>query len=522
MTRHRATTAILIALAAGAALAQDIRPGADACARLQQLSLPGVSILSATAVDGGPFMAPDPSKIGPWYTNGIHAMIGGDAPVVVPPFCRVTATARPSPSSNVGIEVWLPRASAWNGKLLGTGNGGSGGTIAYPMLAAGIDRGYATANTDLGTGAPNVSDISFGIGRPDLVADYAYRATHAMTTAAREIVNAYYARPPRVAYFSGCSTGGHQGLVEARRYPDDYDGIVAGAPDTSAEGMFAGLWQYAATHGDPASYFPASKLPLIARAVMAQCDALDGVTDGVIEDPRRCRFDPSSLECRSGDAADCFIAPQVAALKKIYEGIRDTRTGKIVYPGMEPGSEGGPLGLESILAMPPAPGAKAPVGYARWTRAWKGPGFDWDADFHAVVDELRPELSADPDLHVFGRRGKLLMYSGWSDPIEAPRGIIDYFESVRRTSSGAPFARLFMVPGMSHCAGGSNVSYFDSLGAIERWVEGNEPPDRIVAARIVNGVVTRTRPVCAYPKVARWTGQGSTDRAENFRCVAPE
>jgi feruloyl esterase len=520
--RFRVAMACFAAFAAATALAQVPRPaGSDGCERLLRLSLPDTTIISAVDIDAGPFMPPDPTKVGPWYTNALHTMVGADMPVAVPAFCRVSAVAKPTLVSNIGIEVWLPRPSAWNRKLLGTGNGGSAGAIVYPSLLAGVQRGYATANTDMGTGAANVSDYTFGVGHPELVIDYAYRATHLMTAAARAIVAAYYGRATRFSYFSGCSTGGHQGLVEADRYPADYDGIVAGDPDTSVEGMFAGTWQYAATHNDPAAYFAPSKLPMIRRAVLAACDALDGLVDGVVDDPRRCHFDIRTLQCEGRDGPDCFTAAQVSALVKIYEGIRNSRSGEVVFPGIEPGTEGGPLGLEPVLATPPGDGEQPRVGLAPWARTWRGSRFDWSTDFDAVVSELGPQLSARPDLRAFARRGKLLIYSGWADPAESPRAIVAHFEAVQNASASPSFARLFMVPGMYHCAGGTNVGYFDSLSAIERWVERGVRPDQMIGARVENGVVTRTRPVCAFPQVARWTGEGSSDRAENFRCVAP-
>lgn len=518
----RLVTACFTVCAVAATLAHNPRgDDADRCGQLLHLSLADTTIRSADAMDSGPFMPPNPATIGPWYTTGLHTMVGADMPVVVPAFCRVDAVVKPTPASNIGIEVWLPSRSAWNGDLLGTGNGGSAGAIVYPSLMAGVQHGYATANTDMGTGASSVSDYSFGVGHPELVTDYAYRATHLMTATARAIVAVYYGRSARFSYFSGCSTGGHQGLVEAARYPDDYDGIVAGDPDTSIEGTFAGAWQYAATHDDPAAYFPASKLPIIRRAVLAACDALDGVRDGVIDDPRRCHFDIRTLQCKGRDAPDCFTAAQVSALTRIYEGIRNPRTGEIVFPGIEPGTEGGPLGLEPILAIAPTADQLPHVGLARWARSWNGRRLDWDTDFGAVVRELAPQLSTTPDLRAFGRHAKLLVYSGWADSAEPPRAVVTYFEAVQKVSGSASFARLFMVPGMYHCGGGANIGYFDSLRAIAQWVESGLAPDRLIGARVENGVVTRTRPICAYPQVARWTGAGSSDRAENFRCVAP-
>jgi feruloyl esterase len=301
---------------------------AGPCERLSTLTLPDTTITSAMAVDAGPFKA------------------AGAQPLTVPASCRVAATIKPSPESHIRIEVWLPPSTSWNGKFLGTGNGGAGGAISYSALATGLVKGYAVANTDMGTTTTGL-DFSFGIGHPDLAKDWAYRATHLMTVIAKQITKTYYDRDPALAYFTGCSTGGHQAITEAHRFADDYNGIVSGDPANNRIRLhLVGTWNWIATHEDPESYFPLATIPMIHRAVLEACDAIDGIRDGVIDDPRKCKFDPMSLVCRSGEAADCLTAKQAAALKKIYQGPKNPRTGELVFPGMYPGSEANPFGLE--------------------------------------------------------------------------------------------------------------------------------------------------------------------------------
>jgi feruloyl esterase len=349
-----------------------------------------------------------------------------------------------------------------------------------------------------------------------------------MTVAAKTIAKAYYTRDPQQSYFMGCSTGGHQAITEARRYPDDYNGIVAGDPANNRVRLHMnGYWAYEATHDDPASYIPPAKLPMINRAVLNACDALDGLTDGIIDDPRKCTFDLASIRCKGDDAADCLTAPQVAAMKKIYQGPKNPRTGELIFPGMYLGSEVNPLGLDRTLANAPGSGRPAPPpGLAIWTN-WKGPGYDWDKDASMVIGELSPVLDdADPDLSAFRKHGgKLLLYTGWADPLIPAADLLNYYGSMQKKMGGpqstAEFARLFMVPGMGHCAGGNAPTRFDALAALEPWVEKGAPPDKMIAAQVVQGETKRTRPLCVYPQVARWNGTGSQDDAANFSCKVP-
>jgi feruloyl esterase len=490
-----------------------------ACDGLAALRLPDVTITAAVPVEAGSFRTPGANASAPAMNT--------------PGFCRVAATLTPTPESHIKIEVWLPPTAAWNGKFLGTGNGGAGGAISYPALAAGLQKGYATTNTDMGTSTTGL-DFSFGVGHREMVVDWGYRATHLMTVVAKQIVKTYYSREAQQAYFMGCSTGGHQAITEARRYPDDYNGIVAGDPANNRVRLHMNsYWAYEATHQDPASYIPPAKLPMINRAVLNACDKLDGLADGIIDDPRKCTFDVASLLCPSavsgqaGDGPDCLTAPQVAALKKIYQGPKNPRTGEQIFPGMYLGSEINPLGLDRTLANAPGSGRPAPPpGLAIWTN-WKGPGYDWDKDASAVIGELSPVLDdADPDLSAFRKRGgKLLLYTGWADPLIPAADTLHYYESMQKKMGGAQstaaFARLFMVPGMGHCAGGNAPTRFDALAALEPWVEKSAAPDKMIAAQIVQGETKRTRPLCVYPQVARWNGSGSQDDAASFSCRLP-
>ena len=304
-----------------------INAGAATCESLASLKLPDTTITSAQSVGAGAFTMPS----GGFTPSPISANS-------LPPFCRVSATLRPSQDSDIKIEVWLPAAD-WNGKFQGVGNGGWTGSISYDALMAALQRGYASASTDTGH-AGGVVDGSFALGHPEKVVDFGYRAVHEMTVQAKAIVAAYYDKRPRYSYWIGCSSGGKQGLKEAQRYPNDYDGIIAGAPANNwIHLMTSVVWLGAATHQDPASFIPPSKYRMMHDAVIQACDATDGLRDGLIDDPRQCHFDPKVLACPGADAPTCLTAPQVEAAKKIYGPATNPRTGQAIFPGLEPGSE---------------------------------------------------------------------------------------------------------------------------------------------------------------------------------------
>jgi feruloyl esterase len=412
----------------------------------------------------------------------------------------------------------------WNGKFEGVGNGGWAGNISYDAMAMALRQGYATASTNTGHDGAG-GDASFVAGHPEKLVDFAERSVHEMTVQGKAIAAAYYGTAPRLSYWSGCSSGGRQGLVEAQRYPHDYNAIAAGAPANYwTHLMFAGMWPATADLIDPASYIPPSKYGLINKAALAACDAVDGVADGIITDPTRCHFDPGVLACKSSDAADCLTQPQVEAARKIYAGPRNPRTGQQIFPGLEPGSE---LGWKA-KAGGPEPFAIT-LSYFRYV-LFKNPQWDfrslnYDHDV-ALVDRTHGRLmnAINPNLQPFrASGGKLLLYHGWIDNLIAPRESVNYYKSVVATMGGKSrtdgFFRLFMVPGMGHCGGGPGPSTFDRVGVLEQWVEHGVAPDKIVATRNNRDLPAMTRPLCPYPEVPQWKGSGSTNDAGNFVCA---
>ena len=500
-----ATVIAVLALASPASAAT--------CESLRSLSLPNVTVTQATAVGAGQFSPQGPGGAVP------------PAAAKLPAFCRVAATLTPTRDSDIKIEVWMP-GQGWNGKFLGVGNGGWAGNISYPAMAEALGRGYAVASTDTGHSG-NGGDASFALGHPEKLIDFGYRAVHEMTAAAKAFVGAFYDARPVSGTWNGCSTGGKQGLTEAQRFPADYDGIIAGAPANNWTRLMTGLlWAGRATLSDPASHIPAEKFAILNRAALNACDARDGVADGVIENPRSCRFDPQVVRCKEGDGADCLTAAQVEAAKKIYGPATNPRTGEVLFPGLPPGSEPG---------WGPAAGGPAPFpipdSHFKYVvfedPKWDFRTLDFDRDVARAERVDNGTLTAiNPDLNAFiTRGGKLLMYHGWNDQLITAQNSVNYYESVRSTVGAArtdTAVRLFMAPGMAHCSGGPGPNQADWLAALEQWVERGVAPTRIVASRSAKGVVDRTRPLCAYPQVAQYSGKGSTDDAANFSCVAPD
>jgi feruloyl esterase len=503
-------------------------PG-SACESLARLALPATTIASALSVAAGPMTMPQ----GP--------------PAQVPALCRVTGQIKPSPDSDVQFEVWMP-ASGWNGRFEGIGNGGFAGYLDLRALARAAAAGYAAGATDTGhRGTP--TDASWALGHPEKVVDFGYRAIHEMTVVGKAIAAAFYARPVQRAYFHGCSNGGRQALMEAQRFPEDYDGIIAGAPANDFTHLLAqAVFNRQATEGDAAAYIPASKIPAIEAATVAQCDAKDGVEDGVVDDPRACVFRAASLLCKGGDSDACLTAPQVGALEKLYAG---PHGGVPVHPGLVAGGATGPGSWPLWVTGPEA--GKSLIGTfgTQFFRnmVFENPSWDFrtfalDRDTRVVDAKLARTLnSTDPDLSTFRRRGgKLILWHGWSDPAISPLNAIRYYESVQAkmgASQTDAFARLFMLPGVQHCDGGPGPTGFYGAGAlkrdaghdvdlaIERWVEDGVAPAQIVAAKFktpgepASGVAA-TRPLCPYPLVARYKGTGSKDEAGSFSCVGAQ
>lgn len=491
---------------------------AASCSDLTKLTLAHVTIDRAEPVAAGKLDLP--------VATGAP---GRKASFDLPAFCRVAATLKPTPASDIKIEVWLP-ATGWNRKFLAVGNGGWSGAIHFSSMAPGLERGYAVAGTDTGhTGS--AMDGSFAYRQPEKLIDFGWRAVHEMTVTAKAIIAAFYDDPLARSYWQGCSSGGKQGLKEAQRFPEDFDGIVAGAPATpwtrlTSASLAAGL--AALPQGSPA-YLTRETLQLVNDAVIAACDANDGVKDGLIEDPRECRFDPEAFAC--ADSKRCPSRAQAEAIASIYAPLRAPGTNEYLFAGFSRGSE---LGWGLLTAGP------KPLGiandYFRFVvfanPSWDAQTFDMARDVTLAdqIDANGAQLNAsDPNLDAFRRRGgKLLMYHGWSDGLIPAQNSIDYFESVLAREQGASRAaalqrlrndvRLFMVPGMDHCGGGRGANEFDALSALERWVEQGEAPAMIQARGTIEGQPL-TRKLCPYPQVARYDGRGDPNRAESFACL---
>jgi len=484
----------------------------DACGRLMQIRQAGLTITAASIVAPGAFAPPNTRN--PTPDRRFSSL---------PSFCRVQATLAPTADSTIGMELWLP-ATGWNGRFQAVGGRALGGIIVYPAMADALNAGYATASTDTGhAGAGG----AFALGHPEKVIDHGYRAVHEMTVSSQRLISLFYSRASERSYFNGCSLGGRQGLEEAQRYPQDYDGIISGDIAHNISDLYAArLTQHQFAHRTEQSTLPDAALKVLNDAAIQACDRLDGVRDGVIENPLQCRFDPATVVCGSpGAASDCLNAEQVETARFVYAPVKNPATGAVVSNGLMPGSESG---WRAILGAEPEINSVEVYRYM----VFKNPAWDWKAfnlaaalrasaasDVPAAIDAVNPDLRA-----FFARGGKLLMTHGWADPQTPPLNGIGYYENVRRTvgaSQSASSIRMFMVPGMGHCSGGSGTDDFDAMEPLTAWVERGTAPERFDARRIVNGQVVRTRPLCAYPKVARWNGSGDTNLAASFTCEAP-
>jgi feruloyl esterase len=482
--------------------------GATACESLTALKLTNTTITTAETVAAGAFTAPGPAAKG--KQNAAFQNL--------PAFCRVAATLTPATDSEIKIEVWLPQ-SGWNGNLQSVGNGAWAGTISYPAMATALGAGYATASTD--TGHTGGNPATFIPGHPEKVIDFAYRAVHEMTVAAKAVIAARYGNGPKYSYWNGCSTGGRQALAEAQRYAADYDGIIAGAAAnyvTHLQG--AQVWSAQVVHKDEASYIPPAKYAVLHAAVLDACDPLDGVKDGVLENPAKCKFDPEKLLCKGADGPSCLTASQVEAARQLYAGPVDSH-GKSMFPGLERGSETGWATLSGTRPMALADETYKFLVFKDGD--WNYLTFNAERDIALADKNAGPTAnSIDPNLKpLFSRGGKLLMYHGWADPGIAPQNSVNYYNSVVEKLGKAATSnsiRLFMVPGMGHCAGGDGTSTFSMIDALSKWVEQGQAPERIEASRVRNGQTERTRPLCPYPQVAVYNGSGSTDESANFSC----
>jgi feruloyl esterase len=479
-----------------------------ACERLaKSLSFPNTTVTLVQAVAAGKFIPPG---------GGAAAAEGATS---LPSFCRVALRLAPSPDSDIKSEVWLPM-SGWNGKFLQVGNGAWGGSIQYGPLGDALRRGYAAASTDTGhTGA----DASFAMDHPDKLVDFGYRSVHETAVRGKATIAALYGDRPRLSYFNGCSGGGRMSFMEAQRFPEDFDGIIAGAPGYNRTDVaFQTLGMAHATHVSPESFIPASTYPALHQAALDQCDALDGLKDGLIAAPSKCHFDPAVLECKDGVGSGCLTRAQIVAARAIYGPVIDPRTQAQISSGLEPGSE---LQWGAVAGNQPHPMYNDLLRFI----VMKDP--NWDYRTLDVSQQLALARKADngvlsatsTELTTFvSRGGKLLIYHGWSDQNIPPRESVNYYNRVVTTMGKEKVTesvRLFMVPGMGHCGGGDGPNEFDMLGVLEQWREHGKTPAKILASQVNEGRVVRTRPLCPYPQIAKYKGSGSIDRAENFSCA---
>jgi hypothetical protein len=463
------------------------------------------------------------------------------------PFCRVRGVLKPSPDSNINFELWLPPVGVWNERYQGIGNGGFAGTPIYPPMDRALRAGYAVSATDTGhTGSMDQSQ--WALGHPEKIEDLGWRSIHETAVISKEIIDFYYGKPAAHSYFNGCSTGGRQGLIEAQRFPKDYDGIVVGAPANWPYLLAADLATAQSVAERPDNWVPPEKIANVARAALAAC----GAESGFIDDPSQCHFDPLSLLCKTGQSDECLTRSEATTLRRIYDGLKDS-SGKSIYPGFPAGTEAA-WGLAKIG---PGPGRVAesstypyPVGFFR-NFIYENP--DWDFRSISPIDALEQALKSragkavdvrNPDLSAFrAAGGKLIQYHGWADPAIPAGSSIRYYESVATTMGGVEsiqsFYRLFLAPGMQHCGGGPGPNAVgaafgqagpkddpehDVISALALWVEGGVPPEKITATLYrdndPNKGVAAQRPWCVYPKVGRYSGQGDRRAAASYTCVA--
>jgi feruloyl esterase len=516
----------VLAASAGRAAAPD---EAKAC-----VALTGQAVAADTVIESAQYL-PDGGTVGTTR--------------VTLPFCRVIGVARPTSDSRIGFEVWLPPAAAWNGKFQGEGSGGSAGAISAGAMLEALKAGFATMSTDNGhitdTSQPNGgSEQTWALGHPEKLLDFAFRAMHVSTVAAKQVVRRYYGRTPLRSYFVGCSQGGHHALMEASRYPADYDGIVAGAPAWHwVNQMINATWNSQPALKDPTA-ITAQSVQILNKAVIAACDKRDGLEDGMISDGRRCHFDPATLLCKPGDAPDtCLTQVQVDAANRIYQGARKS-DGTVLFQGFARGSE---------LKWPSMWASKTPGGsswhFWRYSvfqdLAFQNINFDFDRDSDRALLTVRAGMTiADiynvkPDLSAFrARGGKLILYHGWADEQVTPYASLDFYSRIkaRHGQSGTDdFLRLFMMPGIAHCQGGpgagniggatpalSHDPEHDLVAALDAWVLRRQAPRLLIAAHLdENKNPDRTRPLCPFPQEARYKGTGDSRDAANFVCAVP-
>ncbi|MDB5429052.1 MAG: tannase/feruloyl esterase family alpha/beta hydrolase [Caulobacter sp.] len=526
------------ALAVGLSACASGTPAARTqCEALEKLNIAGGKVVSAKLVGAGFKMSWKTALIGVWGFKQ-------------PQSCRVTLVLKPSPDSHINTEVWLP-ATGWNNRLFGVGNGGLAGSIDYLSMNVGLSHGYAVAATDTGHKGDG-NNGEWALNHPELLKDFGWRAIHETAVAAKTLIAAYYGRPVGHSYFISGSNGGREGLMEAQRFPEDYDGIVAGAPAFDGpNNVAASAWTQTRLLRTPASYILKAKLPAIQAAVLKQCDGLDGLKDGLIENPMVCRFDPAAMLCQGKQTNQCLNANQVESLRAIYSGpggsLGDSRNWGYP-PGGEEGWKEWGIGNGPRKSIQYHFALEFPRYLVYGDPKWELSRFDFAKDRPEIARVMGVFYTArDPDLTRFkARGGKLILYHGWSDQALVPQLTIDYFNRMTAAMGKDQtdgFARLYMAPGVWHVIGGPGPNVFGQIpgnedprysvtAAIEQWVEKGVPPGPIIASKYKNdlkpqflaGSMTaiRTRLLCPWPLVQRYKGAGSIDDYRSFACGPAE
>jgi feruloyl esterase len=533
---------LTIMLVPGVATAQSAQQTLGQCERLASLSLPNAAITLAQVVNAGAFAVP---RSAPREGGGSSALAGTIGPVpdvpgrvtantaglglgynggkgiplfsTLPAFCRVAATLKPSPSSDIRMEMWMPVAG-WNGNFRGTSPNGLGGVLNYNAMGVGLTDGFAIASTDTGHQGGDTAWMR----DPEKLTDFAGRAMHETTVAGKALATAYYGTAPKYSYMIECGGGSAAALHEVQKFPADYNGVVVGGHAAHlTRQIFGQLWLWMAAHPNGVAIIPSQKLTVLHEAVLNKCDMLDGVRDGLLEDPMKCTFDPKEIACKAGDEANCLTAAQVEAVQKIYSGPINPRTGERIWSPLYRGSElDWSFFTESV----------APIGIA--TSALRmvlnDPAFDnrsVNFDSHVAAadrSEIARVNASNPDVSAFVRRGgKLILSGGWNNALVPAGAVLDYYKNVEATigvEDTKQGVRLYMVPGMIECNGGPGTDTFDMLSAMRHWVENGQAPNEVTASRVEHGKVVRTRPLCPYPQVATYRGSGSTNEAKNFAC----
>jgi len=538
----RSLLVLIVLLAPGVAVGQSTQQAAASCERLASLALPNTTITAAAIVKAGDFTVPGDAARDGGGSSALAGTIGAipDVPgrvtantaglglgynggrgiplfSMLPAFCRVAATLTPSPASDIRMEMWMPIAG-WNANFRGTSPNGLGGVLNYNAMAVGLMDGFAIAGTDTGHRGGDTAWMR----DPERITDFAGRAMHETTVVGKALASAYYGTAPKYAYMIECGGGSAAALHEVQKYPADYNGVVVGGHAAHlTRQIFGQLWPWLVSHPNGVAILPSATLAIVHDAVLKKCDVLDGVKDGLIENPLTCTFDPKEIACKPGDTANCLTAMQIEAVQKIYEGPTNPRTHEQIWSPLFRGSE-----LDWSFFTESA----APIGIA--TSALRmildDPSWDYrmvDFDRHVAVadqSDIARVNASSPDISAYVRGGgKLMLSGGWNNALVPAGAVVDYYTRVEAkiglqdTRDGV---RLYMVPGMIECNGGPGTDTFDMLGVMRRWVERGDAPSDVPASRIEHGKVVRTRPLCPYPQVATYRGSGSTDDARNFVC----